>query len=116
MARAPRVASRRSPGRRRPDGDEAVWGTVLSWVPERHVRLTWHPGSDPAKASEVEVRFDPVGDSQTLVTIEHRGWSGSPIRPRHGPSTTTVGRGCCERTPLVRRKVSPPMRARSGWC
>ena len=59
---------------RGPDGGEAVWGTVLSWVPEQHVRLTWHPGSDPAKASEVEVRFDAISDGQTLVTLEHRGW------------------------------------------
>jgi uncharacterized protein YndB with AHSA1/START domain/uncharacterized protein YciI len=59
---------------RGPDGDQAVWGTVLSWVPEQHLRLTWHPGSDPARSSEVEVRFDAISDGQTLVTLEHRGW------------------------------------------
>jgi uncharacterized protein YciI len=63
-----------SPAKVRHFGAEAVWGTVLTWVPEQHLRLTWHPGTDPAMASEVEVRFDPVGNGQTLVTVEHRGW------------------------------------------
>ncbi|OLB65885.1 MAG: hypothetical protein AUI10_04955 [Actinobacteria bacterium 13_2_20CM_2_72_6] len=40
-----------------PSGATAVWGTVLDWEPPHRVRLTWHPGSDPAKASEVEVTF-----------------------------------------------------------
>jgi uncharacterized protein YndB with AHSA1/START domain/uncharacterized protein YciI len=57
-----------------PDGGESVWGTVLEWEPDQRLRLTWHPGADPAKASEVEVRFAEVSDDQTLVTLEHRGW------------------------------------------
>ena len=40
-----------------PSGATAVWGTVLDWEPPHRIRLTWHPGSDPAKASEVEVTF-----------------------------------------------------------
>jgi uncharacterized protein YndB with AHSA1/START domain/uncharacterized protein YciI len=59
---------------RGPDGGEAVWGTVLDWQPPDRLRITWHPGSDQAKASEVEVRFDAVTDDLTLVTLEHRGW------------------------------------------
>lgn len=57
-----------------PNGAESVWGTVLAWEPDQRLRLTWHPGSDPAKASEVEVRFAELTDGQTLVTLEHRGW------------------------------------------
>jgi uncharacterized protein YndB with AHSA1/START domain/uncharacterized protein YciI len=57
-----------------PAGGESVWGTVLDWEPDQRLRLTWHPGSDPAKASEVEVRFVEISDDQTLVTLEHRGW------------------------------------------
>ena len=94
-----------------PDGGEAVWGTVLSWVPEQHVRLTWHPGSDPAKASEVEVRFDPVSDGQTLVTLEHRGWERfadpAAARAEYDQGWPRV----CGRTPVVRRRTSPPTRA-----
>ena len=37
-------------------------------------RITWHPGSDPAKASEVEVTFAELPGDQVLVTLEHRGW------------------------------------------
>jgi len=58
-----------------PDGqDEAVWGTILDWEPPRRLRMTWHPGHGPERATEVEVRFEPVGGDQTLVTLEHRGW------------------------------------------
>jgi uncharacterized protein YndB with AHSA1/START domain/uncharacterized protein YciI len=57
-----------------PAGGESVWGRVLDWESPRRLRMTWHPGSDPGKASEVEVSFAPVNDVQTLVTVEHRGW------------------------------------------
>jgi len=57
-----------------PDGGEAVWGKVLDWEPPTRLRITWHPGSDPAKASEVEVTFAEVAGDQVLVTLEHRGW------------------------------------------
>ena len=57
-----------------PDGAEAVWGTILDWQPPTLLRMTWHPGGGPAKASEVEVRFAEVTEALTLVTVEHRGW------------------------------------------
>jgi uncharacterized protein YndB with AHSA1/START domain/uncharacterized protein YciI len=61
-----------------PDGGEAVWGTVLDWQPPERLRITWHPGYDPARASEVEVRFAAVTGDLTLVTLEHRGWERFP--------------------------------------
>lgn len=61
-----------------PDGDEAVWGTVLDWDPPHRLRLTWHPGHTEDTASEVEVSFAPVTDALTLVTVEHRGWEQYP--------------------------------------
>lgn len=61
-----------------PDGDESVWGEVLDWEPPRRLRITWHPGYEAARASEVEVSFAPVGDALTLVTVEHRGWERFP--------------------------------------
>lgn len=63
---------------RGPDGREAIWGTVLDWQPPARLRITWHPGYDPARASEVEVRFAAVTDDLTLVTLEHRGWERFP--------------------------------------
>ena len=60
------------------DGAEAVWGSVLDWEPPRGFRITWHPGSTPDRATEVEVAFAPVADDRTLVTLEHRGWETLP--------------------------------------
>ena len=66
------------------DGREAEWGRVLAWEPPRHVVLTWQirpdraPEPDPAKASEVDVRFTPDGAASTRVEVEHRAFA------RHG--------------------------------
>lgn len=59
---------------RGPGGEEALWGTVLDWQPPHRLRMSWHPSSGPATATEVEVSFTAVTDGQTLVTLEHRGW------------------------------------------
>ncbi|RIJ78178.1 hypothetical protein D1871_03730 [Nakamurella silvestris] len=66
-----------------PDGRRSTWGTVLSWEPGSRLVTTWHPGGDPALATEVEVIFEPVavGGSavpHTLVTLIHRGWQNRP--------------------------------------
>ena len=63
---------------RGPDGQESVWGAILDWEPPSRLRMTWHPGSDPARASEVEVRFSRITADQTLVTLEHYGWERFP--------------------------------------
>ena len=57
-----------------PDGDEALWGTVLEWEPPRLLRMTWHPGYSDERASEIEVSFAPVADALTLVTVTHSDW------------------------------------------
>jgi uncharacterized protein YndB with AHSA1/START domain len=54
-------------------GRECVWGTVTSWEPPHRVAFTWHPGDDPARAQDVEVRFTSEGD-HTRVELEHRGF------------------------------------------
>jgi hypothetical protein len=51
----------------------AVWGDVLVWGPPSRFVMTWHPGQDPAAATEVEVWFSPVAEG-TRVVLEHRGW------------------------------------------
>jgi Activator of Hsp90 ATPase homolog 1-like protein len=55
------------------EGDEAI-GHVAAWEPGTRLQIeltTWpfHPG----ERTEVEVRFQAVGDG-TRVTVEHRGW------------------------------------------
>jgi uncharacterized protein YndB with AHSA1/START domain len=58
--------------------DEGQWGHVLAWEPPQRVVLSWHLGTtfafDPelGHASELDVRFHPVGTGQTRVEFEHR--------------------------------------------
>jgi uncharacterized protein YndB with AHSA1/START domain len=67
-----------------PYGFTCHWGRVLVWDPPARLVFTWQiapdrvPAPDPAKASEVEVRFQPAGTPSTGVELEHRGFA------RHG--------------------------------
>ena len=60
------------------DGSECRWARVLVFEPPHRVVFSWDIGlsweleTDPAKASEVEVRFTPEGSERTLVELEHR--------------------------------------------
>ena len=60
------------------DGAECDWGRVLVWEPPHRIVFSWQiNGSwqydpDPARASEIEIRFSPDGPQQTLVELEHR--------------------------------------------
>jgi len=60
------------------DGSECRWGRVLVYDPPRHVAFSWLINTswtletDPARASEVHVTFEPQGERRTLVTLEHR--------------------------------------------
>lgn len=69
---------------RGPEGFRCDWGRVLLWQPPRRLVFTWQigpdrvPQPDPARASEVEVRFTPAGAAETRVELEHRHLS------RHG--------------------------------
>ena len=60
------------------DGTECDWGRVLAWEPPHRLVVTWQINGfwrydpDPGHASEIEVRFTPVGPAQTRVDLEHR--------------------------------------------
>lgn len=71
------------------DGKECRWARVLVYEPPRRliiswdIDLQWRLETDPAKTSEIEVRFTPQGEERTLVELEHRnldrhgeGWEG----------------------------------------
>jgi hypothetical protein len=67
-------------------------GPVRTWSPGKHLVVGWrHATFGPDHATEVEVRFEPVG-KETRVTVEHRGWDSVPQEhvDRHGfPLTMT---------------------------
>ena len=60
------------------DGTDCPWGEVTIWEPPRRfvfawlITPEWKYQPDRAKASEVEVRFTPLGDGTTRVDLEHR--------------------------------------------
>ncbi|HEX6395766.1 MAG TPA: SRPBCC family protein [Acidimicrobiales bacterium] len=71
------------------DGSECRWARVLAYEPPHRVVFSWDINpywqieSDPAKTSEVEVRFTSESPQRTSVELEHRnldrhgeGWQG----------------------------------------
>jgi uncharacterized protein YndB with AHSA1/START domain len=59
------------------DGATCVWGTVRVWDPGAEIAFSWHPGTPPAEATDVHVRFRPV-DGGTRVVLVHTGWDARP--------------------------------------
>jgi uncharacterized protein YndB with AHSA1/START domain len=75
------VFERRAGGRiydRGVDGSECEWATVLAYEPPDRVVFSWNidvrwqPEPDPARRSEVEVRFVAEAPDRTRVALEHR--------------------------------------------
>jgi uncharacterized protein YndB with AHSA1/START domain len=58
------------------DGSESLWGHVLVWEPPHRLVLAWQISAEwqyePKLVTEIEVRFEPVGDQRTRVELEHR--------------------------------------------
>ena len=53
-------------------------GRITAWEPGARLAFTWRQASfAPDQVTQVEVRFDPIGD-QTRVTVEHIGWDTIP--------------------------------------
>ena len=72
------------------DGAESEWGQVLEWEPPSRIVLAWQLDhewtyqEDMGLATEVEVRFVPVGPGSTRVELEHRGFE------RHGEHADAI--------------------------
>jgi uncharacterized protein YndB with AHSA1/START domain len=56
------------------DGVEHDWGWVTAWEPPGRLAYRWHLKRDRSDATEVEIRFLPLGTERTRVEIEHRDW------------------------------------------
>lgn len=58
------------------NGTEADWGKVLAWHPPHRMVLAWQLNArfrfDPGFVTEVEIRFEPLGEASTRVEFEHR--------------------------------------------
>jgi uncharacterized protein YndB with AHSA1/START domain len=69
-----------------PNGKIFEIGRITTWAPPERLAFTWRQASfPPEQVTQVEVRFEPVGD-ETRVTVEHRGWDAIPQdhAARHG--------------------------------
>ena len=69
-----------------PNGKVFEVGRVRVWAPGERLVFGWRCAwFDPGVDTEVEVRFEAVGE-ETRVSVEHRGWDAvPPANPaRHG--------------------------------
>ena len=75
------------------DGSECRWARVLAYEPPDRVVISWDINprwqveTDPAKTSEVEIRFIAESPGQTRVELEHRNLE------RHGAGWESVRDG-----------------------
>jgi uncharacterized protein YndB with AHSA1/START domain len=61
-------------------------GRIRAWEPPSRLVFGWRQATfAPDQDTEVEVRFEPIGD-ETRVTVEHTGWDSVPAAhvARHG--------------------------------
>ena len=80
---------------RLPNGVVFEIGRISVWEPGARLVFSWlQAGFLPGQATEVEVRFEAVGE-ETRVSIEHRAWDAIPQDhvARHGfPLEITLAR------------------------
>ncbi len=75
------------------DGSESRWARVLAYEPPNRVMFSWDISpqwaieTDPARTSEVDVRFIAEGPDRTRVELEHRNLD------RHGDGWESVREG-----------------------
>jgi uncharacterized protein YndB with AHSA1/START domain len=69
-----------------PNGKVFEIGKIRAWEPPSRLVFGWRQATfEPGQNTEVEVRFEPVGE-ETRVTVEHLGWDSVPQgnKARHG--------------------------------
>ena len=96
-----------------PNGRTFEIGRITAWEPGARLQVGWRQASfSPDMATEVEVRFEPIGE-ETRVTVEHRGWDTIPQShvARHGfPLRPFLQRAAEQwRTALAAYHDLPPM-------
>ncbi len=78
-----------------PSGKVFEIGRVKVWAPPSRLVFGWRQATfAPDQATEVDIRFEPVGE-ETRVTVEHSGWDTVPAAhvARHGfPETVFLER------------------------
>ena len=68
-----------------PSGKVFEIGRIRAWEPPQRLVFGWRQASfAPDQDTEVEVRFEPVGD-ETRVTVEHTGWDTRAAGARGAP-------------------------------
>ena len=76
-----------------PNGKLFEIGRISVWEPGARLVFSWRQATfAPEMSTEVEVRFEPVGE-ETRVSIEHRAWDTIPQGhvARHGfPEAETL--------------------------
>lgn len=90
------------------DGSECRWARVLACEPPDRVVISWditpqwQLETDPARASEVEIRFISESPERTRVELEHRHLE------RHGAAWEAVRSGVASETgwPLYLQRFS----------
>jgi len=55
------------------DGSRHTWGTLTAWDPPSAFAMTWHPGQDAARATQLSIRFTAVATG-CEVHLVHGGW------------------------------------------
>ena len=70
-----------------PSGKVFEIGQIRAWEPPHRLVVGWRQASfAPGQDTEVEVRFEPVDDGETRVSLQHTGWDSVPTEhvARHG--------------------------------
>ena len=71
-----------------PNGKTFEIGRITAWRPGEKLGFSWRQATfAPDQLTHVTVTFEPAGDGETRVTVEHRGWESVP--PITSPSTVS---------------------------
>lgn len=62
-----------------PNGHTFEIGRITAWRPGEELAFDWRQATfGPDQKTHVTVTFEPVGEGETRVSVEHRGWESVP--------------------------------------